>query len=130
MRTVVRYFTAKFLFSRIAGLLLLQPAREELPAGLFRLNVCPVAIWSSLPLGKEGTCSGGRCGASQLIQEQKQRRGLVAVCAELLQAQAGVVLNGSRTWWGGSGCRCKQTGPTCPARSDGAVQSWARGCSS
>lgn len=35
MITVVRCFTAKFLFSRIAGLALLQPSRDELPARLF-----------------------------------------------------------------------------------------------
>lgn len=35
MITVVRCFTAKFLFSKIAGLVLLQPARDELPARLF-----------------------------------------------------------------------------------------------
>lgn len=42
--TVVCCFTAKFLFCRIAGLPLLQPARDELPA---RLSDLTFVLWPS-----------------------------------------------------------------------------------
>lgn len=103
MVAVVHRFTAKFFVSKIAGLVLLQPARGELPARLFRFNVCTVAIRSSLPLNKEGTSSGGRQRASQLIEERNKCCHLVTFCTEFLQTQAGVLPNGSQTCWGGVG---------------------------
>lgn len=52
-----------------------------------------------MPLNKEDTCSGGRHGTSQLIQEHKKCCDLITFYAELLQTQAGVLPNGSQTWW-------------------------------